>query len=258
MAADTEGVATDTGSVRASFIIHATHFPVLSFPGWYFLRLVQRRSYAAALSGAPDFQGMYLQAEPEGFALRRHGGMTLLKCFDYPCGRETRMDHGTLIKSAAALLFPEAEMTAIWHGQDAFSADGLPCAGPFSSRTPTHFIAAGFGGFGITGSMAAAQAISARIMGAFPSELSVYDPSRSIRHSVFPVLKAAGKQTATRLLGLSRRHAPRCPHMGCKLRFVPSTASWDCPCHGSRFDSIGRIKNSPAVRPAHIRNKNRI
>ena len=37
-----------------------------------------------------------------------------------------------------------------------------------------------------------------------------------------------------------------CPHMGCELAWNPDEHSWDCPCHGSRFDSKGNLLNGPA------------
>ena len=39
---------------------------------------------------------------------------------------------------------------------------------------------------------------------------------------------------------------PRCPHMGCQLEWNPEERSWDCPCHGSRFDYEGRLLDGPA------------
>jgi hypothetical protein len=137
------------------------------------------------------------------------------------------------------------------------SADGLPFIGPYSRRTPNHFVAAGFSMWGMTNSMAAAQAISARILGDALPEAAIYDPARTIKHSIFPVIATFSSTAGSYLSGLPQKSAPRCPHMGCKLKYVDASASWDCPCHGSRFDSIGRIKNGPAVRPALIRNKNR-
>ena len=38
----------------------------------------------------------------------------------------------------------------------------------------------------------------------------------------------------------------RCPHLGCQLEWNPEERSWDCPCHGSRFDCRGRRVSGPA------------
>ena len=38
----------------------------------------------------------------------------------------------------------------------------------------------------------------------------------------------------------------RCPHLGCQLEWNPDEKSWDCPCHGSRFDFKGYLINNPA------------
>ena len=38
----------------------------------------------------------------------------------------------------------------------------------------------------------------------------------------------------------------RCPHLGCELQWNPEEKTWDCPCHGSRFDYRGRLLDTPA------------
>jgi len=38
-----------------------------------------------------------------------------------------------------------------------------------------------------------------------------------------------------------------CPHMGCTVKFNKAEQSWDCPCHGSRFDTSGKLLNGPST-----------
>jgi Rieske Fe-S protein len=46
---------------------------------------------------------------------------------------------------------------------------------------------------------------------------------------------------------LHERHAA-CPHLGCVVQWNGSEKTWDCPCHGSRFDRFGMVINGPANR----------
>jgi len=38
-----------------------------------------------------------------------------------------------------------------------------------------------------------------------------------------------------------------CPHMGCVVAWNSAEQVWDCPCHGSRFDALGRVTHAPAI-----------
>ena len=46
--------------------------------------------------------------------------------------------------------------------------------------------------------------------------------------------------------GTLHRRSAVCPHLGCIVAWNPSASSWDCPCHGSRFDKFGGVYNGPS------------
>ena len=69
----------------------------------------------------------------------------------------------------------------------------------------------------------------------------VFSPSRMILR---PQLIVNGLESA---LGLLTPTTPRCPHMGCALKYNAAEHSWDCPCHGSRFGEDGALIDNPAT-----------
>ena len=49
--------------------------------------------------------------------------------------------------------------------------------------------------------------------------------------------------------GTLRELSAVCPHLGCIVAWNSTERSWDCPCHGSRFDIEGKVLNGPALKP---------
>ena len=69
----------------------------------------------------------------------------------------------------------------------------------------------------------------------------VFSPSRTILR---PQLAVNAFES---VVGLLTPTAPRCPHLGCALKYNRAEHSWDCPCHGSRFTEQGELINNPAT-----------
>ena len=165
------------------------------------------------------------------------------------CNRPISQNCAAAISLGAAFLIEHA------FGYNAVTADGLPYIGPYGRRTPNLFVAAAYGGQGILGSITAAQVISARILGLRCEGDFIFSGQRNAAVSRMDELKTCFSIGVHYASGSFRTRAPRCPHMGCRMKFNPSTRLWECPCHGSRFDGIGHWRNGPAVHDAIIRRK---
>ncbi len=232
-------VITPRGKIRASKIIVATHFPILNKHGGYFLKLYQQRSYVLALENVPQVSGMYLEADGEGLSLRSAGDILLLGGGSHRTGKP---GGGWLpLEATARAFYPHSRERCRWATQDCMSLDGMPYIGPYSKNAPDVYVATGFNKWGMTGSMAAALMLTEQVQGKQTPYDSLFSPSRSMLH---PQLFANGLEST---LGLLKRTKPRCPHLGCALEWNPWEHSWDCPCHGSRFDEKGTLLDNPAT-----------
>ncbi len=138
---------------------------------------------------------------------------------------------------------------------ETLTADGLPYVGTYSKKTPNLFVATGYAGRGIVGSMVAAQGISARILGVDAKQYQIYQGDRKGKQTRNKQVRMASISGWQFLKGFWQIQAPRCPHMGCKMRYNATQRLWECPCHGSRFDDIGHLLNAPAMQDTYVRRK---
>ena len=93
----------------------------------------------------------------------------------------------------------------------------------------------------MTSSMVSAMILSDLVQGRKNPYSSVFSPSRSAFH---PQLAVNAWES---VMGLLRPTGPRCPHLGCALRYNAQEHSWHFPCHGSRFSDKGELLSNPAT-----------
>ena len=233
------GVVTDHGRIRASKIIVATHFPMLNKHGGYFLKLYQQRSYVLALENAGHIEGMYRDAAENGLSFRSYGDTLLIGGGGHRTGRK---GGGWAEPEAfARACWPDSREVCRWAAQDCMTLDGIPYIGRYSKATPELYVATGFNKWGMTSSMVAAEILSDLVQGRKNEYASVFSPQRS---ALRPQLLCNAGEALVNLLTPTK---PRCPHMGCALKWNPQEHSWDCPCHGSRFARDGRLLDNPAT-----------
>lgn len=185
--------------------------------------------------------------------------------------------------------FSVGEIEYDWSAQYYDSLDGLPYIGRLSG-SPNIFVGTGYSGNGLTFGTAAAQLISDLILGNPNESADLYSPKR-ISLSAVGQLISTGLGVAAQFIG-DRLQAPEatatteiernegklmvidgerlavykdeagkihqmsatCTHAGCIVHWNTTEKSWDCPCHGGRFNAIGDVLNGPPTEGLAMRN----
>lgn len=276
-------IRTESATVKADHIIFACHYPFINIPGYYFMRMHQERSYVLALQNAPSLQGMYLGVDSDhAWSLRSAGDLLLLGGGKHRTGENKNGgQYQTLLQKAAAL-FPGSTPYLQWSAQDCMTLDGLPYIGRFSPSRPNWYVATGYQKWGMTNAMAAAILLCSLITEQPLPQAALFSPRRftprasakNFLNEGAHAIKGLSRQFFTTPRTKSQEILPgrggivqhqekkrgvyktndgkmvsvstRCPHLGCQLEWNPEEKSWDCPCHGSRFDYIGRLQDGPA------------
>lgn len=246
-------VYTEQGMVEAEHVIFACHYPWILTPGYYFLRMHQERSYVLALETEKSMGGMYLGVDTEGCSFRgieengKH--MLLLGGGSHRTGENIEGGKYEMLRKRAKLWYPGSKEQEHWSAQDCMPLDKIPYIGYFSSDIPNWYVATGFGKWGMSSSMVAAEIIRDMILGLENENEEVFAPQR------FPVTAMSGnlaENTAKAVKGLSKQLfttegvPSKCSHMGCRLEKNADEGTWECPCHGSGFTAEGKLLRGPA------------
>jgi glycine/D-amino acid oxidase-like deaminating enzyme/nitrite reductase/ring-hydroxylating ferredoxin subunit len=171
-----------------------------------------------------------------------------------------------------------------WSGQVFETIDGLAYIGRNPKDSPNIYIITGDSGHGMTHGTIGGMIVSDLIAGRPNPWAGLYDPSRktlrAARDYISENLNVARQYTdylkrsevssveelpaghgaiirrGTELVAVCRdaagelhERSAKCTHMGCIVQWNSEEQSWDCPCHGSRFDAKGAILTGPAIYP---------
>lgn len=280
-------VTTARGSVIADRVIVATLLPVVDRIG-LFARTEPSRSYAlSAPASDTNLSAMYLSVDTPTRSVRPHpdpsGTRLIITGEGHKTGQATApMEHyGALAAFARDRLGVEPEYR--WSAQDYRSADGLPFIGRLDPRSDRILGATGFRKWGMTNGTAAGVLLAEQVLGREHPLAPVFDTTRVRPIAGAPAFVQANLNVAKRFIGDRLRTKPglhdvrpgdgavirlngrdvaayraddgavsavsaRCTHLGCLVGFNAAERSWDCPCHGSRFDTDGRVIEGPATR----------
>ena len=208
-------VETNKGKIIANEIVVATHYPIINVPGFYFMKMHQERSYVIALENAQKVDGMYIDYESNGYSFRDATGFN-------KWGMTSSMVSAMIISDL--ITQQENDFSEIFSPHRFDLSLSIKNVAKDMATTAKNFIAQ-----------------------------KVYIPSSEIEHiknGHGGIVKYDGQKVGVykdddgKIFTVS----PKCSHLGCELHWNADESTWDCPCHGSRFDYKGNLIDSPAIK----------
>jgi nitrite reductase/ring-hydroxylating ferredoxin subunit len=273
-------------TVRCKDVLEATHVP-LSGTFWN-AKLMHSQSYVVAFANVPVANALFWDIESPYHYLRaatvRGRRYVLVGGEDHKTGGDEESHHIDRLvewsRPRLRVVNPEHQWSAQLHDP----ADGLPYIG-LSSGTQHVYVCTGLSGHGLTLGTTGALLVSDLILGVDNPLKDVFDATRIKPFvSLVPLVRETARYPAQliadrfgaaqadrvsdvkagegRTLTVGGRrvavyrdeqeglHAVSavCTHMGCLVKFNDVERTWDCPCHGSRYNLAGEVIDGPATR----------
>jgi glycine/D-amino acid oxidase-like deaminating enzyme/nitrite reductase/ring-hydroxylating ferredoxin subunit len=280
-------VRTDAARVTAKHIVEATHTPKgisLVQAG-----MLVSREYAvsARLRSGEYPEGIIWLLDPfHSLRSYRHGEERYLMVIGekHKTG-EHQGDHYQKLREYLDTHFDVEIFTHSWSAQQYSSPDGLPYIGRMHGHDNL-YMATGFAADGLVWGTLAGTIIADQILGrdnpwqahfgarritpgksalqyakenAIVTKHMVKDYLGTEKLETFDGIEPGQARVATvdgEKLAIHRTQAGElkvlsavCPHMKCIVHWNASESTWDCPCHGSRFDTDGEVIEGPAYHP---------
>jgi glycine/D-amino acid oxidase-like deaminating enzyme/nitrite reductase/ring-hydroxylating ferredoxin subunit len=278
-------ISTEKGTVLAGELIVTTNTPSFNRVTLH-TKIAAYRTYAVAarLKSPPLQTGLYWDTEDPYHYIRNYHDLWIIGGEDHKTGqtRDTEESFARLDGFSDAY-FQVESIPYRWSGQILEPVDGLPYIG-LNPGSKHMYVATGFSGNGMTLGTVSGILLSDLVLSHSTSWKELYDPSRmkpiaSLKEFVtenkdYPIhlIKDRILPADVKTLSEIKNHEGRtiqvgskklavyrdtrgslhsfsatCPHLGCHVHWNQAETSWDCPCHGSRFDTDGNVLNGPSL-----------
>ncbi len=268
-------------AIKANKIIIATNYPIINVPGWYFLRMYKSTSYAVSVKSKTELTKIYQSTSESGITLRSNNDQLIVGGLDHRTGRvDDTTKYQTLLKKVQTIE-QNASITHHWSANDCVTFDGIPFIGYYSKKSKDIYVITGFSKYGMANALTASKVISDLIEKKPNKYQKLFSPSRTTPLFVFlknllsvvsnlvimPLIlpfksyKSLKKGEGRIVMYFGSKRAvykdekgkyhvcqALCAHLKCQLKFNMVDKTWDCPCHGSRFDIDGNLLVGPSVK----------
>jgi glycine/D-amino acid oxidase-like deaminating enzyme len=254
-------VITDNGyTIQYKKLILSTHYPIESLRQLYSVKLQVNRSYLTATKCSQLLQHQYFSIDEKSHTIRtaliEHQPYFIYGAYGHSAGTiENTETYYETLQNELHEYFELPAPSYCWSAQDMMTSDQLPYIGQLSKNDDSLYIATGFNKWGLSSSLVAGEILTNLIQKIMPPAAELYLPTRSLLgRQIYFMLQTGGFVSKELVKGyVTRSHTPRCTHLGCKTRWNEADQTWDCPCHGSRYNEKGQVVEGPAVYPLNLK-----
>ena len=253
---------TEKYKIKAKKVVLASHYPYFNIPFLFPIKGSLEKSYLSASISKYGSVSLISYSNPF-ISIRSYKDYLIYLSNSHPINTKVcDKKHFDELKKKINDLDLKEEY--LWSNIDIMTNDGLPYIGKIKKNL---FIGTGYNTWGLTNGVLAGKIISDSIMGINNKYSYLFDPKRINFNKVLGVFDDAYKSIEGYISGHFGKNENiiykkdggdaimeydgkeffyRCPHLGCKLIYNEVENTFDCPCHGSRFDIKGKCIMSPS------------
>ena len=263
-------VDTKNGKIITKDVVIACHYPFFVIPLFFPLKTYIEREYVCASTIDKTKKMTFINVDKELYSVRYYQDYLVYVSNDYKLTSKTDY-HKNYDKSIAC--FKEKfgkEPEYMWMNQDIISNDKLPFIGKIKDHL---YISSAYNTWGMTNGTIGGKMVADLIMNKDNKYKKLFNPNRINVPLIMNSFIGIFHYLKVYFLGIFKRNNPYyikikgiiygiykddegithkikliCPHMKCALLFNLKEKTWDCPCHGSRFDLDGNIINTPSTK----------
>ena len=259
-------IKTNKGVYKAKKVVFATNYPYFLKPLFFPIKVRLEKSYIGYGNSKYDFKKNFnaINIDKDVHSIRFYKGKMIYLTGSRMIANKVNDEEGfSKVLNNDFLL----QCDNLWSNMDIITNDYLPIIGEVFKGM---YIITGFNTWGILSSHIGASIIASLIMNKkrYQKYIELFKPRKKITlkkfinssiniyESMNGYLKGIIKKN--KLILYSREHAifidnnngylvkRKCPHLKCNLLFNSVEKTWDCPCHGSRFDIEGNVISGPS------------
>ena len=263
-------VTTNKGNIKTKIIILACHYPFFIIPYFFPLKTFIEREYVCASKVDNPKKITAINIDKKLYSLRYYQNYLIYTSHDHRL--TSKIDYAKNYQDSKNdfIKYFHKEPIYMWMNQDIISNDLLPIIGKLKDNI---YISTAYRAWGMTNSTIGAKLISDLILNKDNNYIKLFNPHRINLPLIINSFIGIFHYLKSYIISLFHKSNPKyikikeilygiytdkegkehkvkliCPHMKCPLVFNKKEFTWDCPCHGSRFDIDGNIINTPAIK----------